>query len=181
MKTWPDAIRDGLASGSLASVASTVVLSACGEKENDTPYAPTNAISHWFWGERAAHRDGLSARYTLLGYTIHHASATLWAVVYEKLFGERAQRKETVPALAGGLAVAGLACFVDYKLTPQRLQPGFEKRLSSQSMLLVYGVFGLSLALRGLAASRASGRWPPPDGSSSAGIRRIRDETGERD
>lgn len=86
MKPWSEAIRDGAVSSSLASMASTAVLAASGEKENGTPYAPTNAISHWFWGERAAHRNDLSARYTLLGYTIHHASATLWAVIYEKFF-----------------------------------------------------------------------------------------------
>jgi hypothetical protein len=153
MKTWPDAIRDGIASGSVASIASTAVLSACGNKENGTPYAPTNAISHWFWGERATRRDGLSARYTLLGYAIHHASSLLWATIYERFVGHKAERKEALPAIAGGLAVAGLACFVDYKLTPYRLQPGFEKRLSTPSMALVYGSFGLALALHGLAAA----------------------------
>jgi hypothetical protein len=153
MKTWLDAIRDGIASGSVASIASTAVLSACGKKENGTPYAPTNAISHWFWGERATRRDGLSARYTLLGYAIHHASSLLWATVYERFVGHKAERKEALPAIAGGLAVAGLACFVDYKLTPYRLQPGFEKRLSTPSMALVYGSFGLALALHGLAAA----------------------------
>lgn len=154
MKPWSEAIRDGAMSGSIASLTSTAVLAASGEKETGTPYAPTNAISHWFWGERAAHRDRLSARYTLLGYGIHHASATLWAVIYEKFFGRVAECKAVVPALAGGVAVAGLACFVDYKMTPQRLQPGFEKRLSSRSLFLVYGAFGLALAVRGLAASR---------------------------
>lgn len=157
-KSWPEAMRDGAVSGSLASLASTAALAASGEKETGTPYAPTNAVSHWFWGERAAHQDDLSARYTLLGYSIHHASATLWAVIYEKFFGRIAERKSVVPALAAGAAVAGIACFVDYKMTPQRLQPGFEKRLSSRSLLLVYGVFGLALAARGLAASRPRNR-----------------------
>jgi hypothetical protein len=50
----------------------------------------------------------------------------------------------------GGVAVAGLACFVDYKMTPHRLQPGFEKRLSTPSLFLAYGVFGVALAARGL-------------------------------
>jgi hypothetical protein len=73
-------------------------------------------------------------------------------VFYEKYFGRKAEEKEIVPSVAGGLAVAGVACLVDYKMTPERLQPGFEKRLSSKSLLLVYGVFGLSLAVRGLLA-----------------------------
>lgn len=154
MKTWPEAIRDGAVSGSAASVLSTAVLGVRGQQEDGTPYGPTNAISHWFWGDRAADHDEPSTRYTALGYTIHHASATLWAVLYEKWFGDKAERGEVLPALAGGAAVAALACFVDYKLTPQRLQPGFEKRLSTPSLFLVYASFGAALALRGLAASR---------------------------
>lgn len=154
MKTWREAIRDGAASGSVASVISTIVLAACGKIENGTPYAPTNAISHWFWGDRAMQRDGASTRYTVTGYTIHHASSTLWAAIYEKIFGDAADRKEIVPALAGGVTVAAIACFVDYNLTPKRLQPGFEQRLSSRSLCLVYGAFGLALAMHGLARSR---------------------------
>lgn len=158
MKTWRQALRDGAVSGSVASIASTVVLSIRGEQEEDEPYAPTNAISHWFWGDRAARHDEPSMRYTAVGYAIHHASATLWAVIYEKWFGERAERGELLPAFAGGATVAALACFVDYKMTPHRLQPGFEKRLSTPSLFLVYAGFGAALALRGLAASRDSRR-----------------------
>lgn len=156
MKNWQEAIRDGTISGGVASLVSTAVLGRRGERENGTPYAPTNAISHWFWGDRAARHDEPSARYTALGYAIHHASSTLWAVLYEKWFGEAAEHGKIGRALAGGAAVAGLACFVDYKLTPQRLQPGFEKRLSTPSLFLVYAAFGAGLALRGLAASRSN-------------------------
>lgn len=152
MKTWSQAIRDGAISGSVASAASTAVLSARGEEENGTPYAPTNAISHWVWGNKALRKNGPSARYTLLGYTIHHASSIFWAVFYEKYFGRKAEEKQVAASLAGGLGVAAAACLVDYKLTPQRLQPGFEKRLSTRSLVLVYGVFGLALAVRGLLA-----------------------------
>ena len=49
--------------------------------------------------------------------------------------------------------MAALACFVDYKMTPERLQPGFEKRLSTPSLFMVYASFGAALVLRGLAAS----------------------------
>jgi hypothetical protein len=154
MKSWREALRDGAASGSVASVISTIALAVCGQKENGTPYGPTNAISHWFWGDRAIRKDGASNRYTVTGYTIHHASSTLWAVIYEKIFGESADKKEVVPALAGGLTVAALACFADYNLTPKRLQPGFEQRLSRKSLCLVYGAFGLALAMHGLARPR---------------------------
>lgn len=154
MKSWPQALRDGTLSGGISSVLSTAVLSVRGQKEDDDPYAPNNAISHWFWGERATRQNGPSMRYTALGYAIHHASATLWAVLYEKWFGEKAERGEVLPAIAGAAAVAGLACFVDYRMTPRRLQPGFEKRLSTPSLFLVYASFGAALVLRGLVASR---------------------------
>jgi hypothetical protein len=94
----------------------------------------------------------------LLGYAIHHASATLWAVLYEKWFERNAQQKAIIPAVAGGTAVAALACFVDYKVTPRRLHPGYEMRLSTRSLLLVYGVFGVALALRGLASANRKAR-----------------------
>ncbi|WP_136417506.1 hypothetical protein [Herbaspirillum sp. ST 5-3] len=155
MKNWREAIRDGAISGSIASLVSTAVLGGRGQRDTGTPFAPTNAISHWIWGDGAAEHDEPSTRYTGIGYVIHHASSTLWAVIYEKWFGEAAERGEVGRAVAGGAAVAGLACFVDYNLTPQRLQPGFEKRLSTPSMFLVYASFGMGLALRGLATSRA--------------------------
>ena len=154
MKTWSQAIRDGAVSGSVASILSTAVLGIRGQREDSSPFAPTNAVSHWFWGDRAAQHDEPSARFTALGYAIHHASATLWAVLYEKWFGEKAERGEILPAIVGGAAVAGLACFVDYKMTPARLQPGFEKRLSTPSLFLVYASVAGALALRGLAHSR---------------------------
>lgn len=156
MKSWGRALQDGVTSGGIASVTSTAALGACGAWEANTPYGPTNAVSHWLWGDDAARHDRPSARYTLVGYVIHHASATLWAVLYEKWFGDKADRKEVVPALAGGAGVAALACFVDYKMTPHRLQPGFEMRLSRPALFLVYAAFGAGLALRGLTSSDTS-------------------------
>ena len=160
MKSWPQAIRDGAISGGIASILTTVVLGRRGDRENGTPFGATNAISHWFWGDGATHQDGPSVRYTLLGYAIHHASATFWAALYEKWFGERADEKALIPALAGGAAVATISCLVDYKVTPRRLHPGYEMRLSTRSLFLVYGTFGVALALRGLAFGRpaAAGR-----------------------
>lgn len=166
MKSWNAAWRDGIRSGSLASLTSTAALSICGECENGSPHAPTNAISHWLWGERAEREDGASVRYTAVGYAIHHASATLWAVIYEKWFGTRAERRDVAAASAGAAVVASLACVVDLTLTPPRLRPGFEKRLSTGSLILVYGAFAAGLAVRGLAARTLAqgdcgGRRPP--------------------
>lgn len=154
MKTWHEALRDGTWSGSIASVASTAVLALCSVAENRTPYAPTNATSHFLWGRRAFRQDRPSLRYTATGYGAHHASAVFWASLYERWFGRRADRGDAAGALAGGLAVAALACAVDYGITPQRLRPGYEARLSKRSLALMYGVLGLSFALRGLLADR---------------------------
>lgn len=150
MNDWKDAMKSGIGSGAAASLLSTAVLAACGKKEAGSPYAPTNAVSHWVWGEEAAHRNRPSARHTLLGFLIHHASATFWAVLYEKWFGRTAARNHPAPALLTSAAMAGLACFVDYQMTPERLKPGYEKRLSKKSLLGVYAAFGLGLALPAL-------------------------------
>ena len=48
--------------------------------------------------------------------------------------------------LASAAAASAVACFVDYKLTPQRLHPGFDVRLSKRSLALVYGAFAIGLA-----------------------------------
>lgn len=154
MKDWTTAIRDGAISGAAASVLSTAVLSAMGRREAGSPYAPTNATSHWIWGDRAAVQNAPSWRYTAVGYLIHHASASFWAVIYEKWFNASGHRERVLPALAKGAAVAGLAAFVDYQLTPRRLQPGYEMRLSRKALLAVYAGFGLAMAARSMLVRR---------------------------
>lgn len=154
MKSWSEAAGDALISGTLGSAVSTIAMAAEGQKEEGTPYAPVNAVSHWFFGDAAAAHDAPSARHTTTGYAIHHAAATLWAVVYEKWFGRSAEQGQMVVALAGGMAVAGLACFVDYQLTPCRLRPGYEKRLSRRALLSIYASLGAGLVLRGLAQGK---------------------------
>lgn len=154
MKDWTTAIRDGAVSGAAASVVSTAVLSAMGRREAGSPYAPTNATSHWIWGDRAAVQDAPSWRYTALGYVIHHASASFWAVIYEKWFNASGRHEPALSAIAKGAAIAGLAAFVDYQLTPRRLQPGYEMRLSRKALLAVYAGFGLAMAARSMLAKR---------------------------
>jgi len=158
MNNWSKSFKDGLISGSLASLVSTAVLALRGRSEAGSAYAPVNAVSHWIYGNRAARQDRPSARYTLPGYVIHHGSSLLWGVVYERWFGRRAEQKDLLPALTGAVAVASLACFVDYKLTPERLQPGFEKRLSTPSMAMVYGGVAAGFVIRGLLLAGKNGR-----------------------
>ena len=154
METWKKSLQRGLVSGTSASVLSTLVLGAMGRRETGSFFAPTNAISHWLWRDKAFVRDAPSLRYTLTGYLIHHASATFWAVLFEKLMGTRLDRKDKAMTLAVSTAASAVACFTDYQLTPKRLHPGYEERLSRKSLALVYGAFAIGLAAGALASRR---------------------------
>ena len=144
MSTWKPAIREGLVSGSLASLFSAAYLAWAGARRG-MPAAPVNAVSHWFFGDRSLRQDEPSLRYTATGYLTHHAAAIFWGVLHAKLWGTRAIAKKPLPAAAGAVAAAGVACFVDYQLTPKRLTPGFEHRLAKPDMTAVYACFALGL------------------------------------
>jgi len=155
MKTWKHAARDALVPGTAACLASTAALMASGDARTGHPLAPTNAVSHWLWGDKAMHRDRLSWRYTGVGYLTHHVSSVLWATLYEKLFGGRHARDGALSTLAGAAAITALAYVVDYRFTPKRLMPGYERRVSHRSLLAVYVAFAAGLALGGaLLATR---------------------------
>jgi hypothetical protein len=154
MEDWNTAMRRGLVSGASASLLSTAALAALGKAEAGSALAPTNAISHWIWGDKAARRDKASLRYTLTGYLIHHASATFWAVLFERFMGQRLDGRKVGTALQAATAASAVACFADYQLTPQRLHPGYEKRLSRPALATVYGAFALGLAAGALLCRR---------------------------
>lgn len=143
---WSRTLERAAISGTVASVLSTVALTALGKRESGSAFGPINAVSHWYWGERAAHKDGATVKYTLPGYLTHHGASVFWALVFERLFGRRA-RRDAGTALATGATVATLAAVVDYTITPKRLTPGYEKRLSVPSLVVVYAAFGVGLAL----------------------------------
>jgi len=155
MEPWKTALQRGLVGGATSSLLSTAALAALGKRETGSGYAPTNAVSHWIWGEKAARHDGPSARYTLPGYLIHHGSATFWSVIVERLCGGLLDRKNPALTLGVGTAASAVACFADYQLTPQRLRPGYEKRLSRPALALVYGSFGVGLALGAMLCRRS--------------------------
>ena len=158
MADWTTSMQRGLVSGAASSVVSTVALALLGRGEAGSAYAPTNAVSHWIWGDEAAEHDGFSLKYTITGYAFHHLSATFWSVLFEHLAGEKLDRKDLRVTLAASAATSALACFADYKLTPQRLQPGYEKRLSKKSLAGVYAAFAVGLALGAVALRRNQSR-----------------------
>lgn len=148
------ALNRALISGTASSLLSTAALAMMGKKETGSAYAPTNAVSHYVHGDEAAHHDGLSLRYTIPGYLIHHASATFWSYVFEKVMGGVLDKRSPAGTLAAAAATSAFAALTDYKLTPKSLHPGYEKRLSRQSLAVVYGGFALGLALGAILSRR---------------------------
>ena len=149
------ALQRALVSGTASSILSTAALALMGKRETGSPYAPTNAVSHYVHGEKAAHRDGLSLRYTVPGYLIHHASATFSSFVFERFAGTVLDKKSPVGTMAAAAATSALAAFTDYKITPKPLHPGYEKRLSKPSLAVVYGGFAIGLAVGAMLSRRS--------------------------
>lgn len=152
MKTWTESARAATLSGALASMTSAAALLATAALERERPEGPVNAISHWVWGDRALRRDGLTLRHTLLGYVIHHLSATFWAVFYERFLHRR--DRTPVEVLRDAAITSAVACTVDFKLTPHRLTPGYEHRLSRRSLAVVYAAFAVGLAAAAFVQKR---------------------------
>lgn len=157
-ENWKQALREGAIAGSCASVASAAALLAAGRHNGQHPAAPVNAVSHWLWGDPALRRDAPSWRHTFAGYVVHHGASIFWAVLHARAWGIRPRARRPLPALAGSAVAAGLACWVDYRLTPARFTPGFEHRLSRGQMAAVYASLALGLAAGSLLAQRLSRR-----------------------
>jgi hypothetical protein len=159
---WPVALREAAVSGSLASVLSTAALALASRYEVGRPFAGTNAVSHWLWGDEALRRNEADWRHTGVGYATHHGASVFWALLYSRLYGHRPEAHRPARAAAGALATAAISCLVDFRFTPQRLTPGFEHRLSKKALALVYGAFAAGLFLGALAT-----RKPPRGGGPS--------------
>ncbi|MNK10614.1 hypothetical protein D3C87_286410 [compost metagenome] len=151
MNPWLNALREGAISGSAASVLSTLALGIAGRVQAGSWTAPTNSTSQWVWGRPALHVDAATWRHTATGYAIHHTASVFWAVLHARSTRALLLPNRPGPAVAAGLAVAAVACLADYRATPRRFTPGFEHRLSRPAMALVYGAFGLGIALASLA------------------------------
>jgi hypothetical protein len=125
-----------------------------GRRQTGSVVAPTNATSHWLWGRESLVADRASFRHTAVGYVTHHLAATFWAILYAWLYGNRPQAQSVPAALTGATAAAAVSCAVDYTVTPERLRPGFEHRLSRPAMTAMYGAFAIGLAAGCLLANR---------------------------
>lgn len=147
MNTWKDAAKQAVLSGAAASLLSAAVLAIAGKVENGAPAGPLNGPSQWIFGRKAAYQRRASLRHTLTGFLIHHITATGWALLHERFFGRDKASQSTNTRLKRAAMTAAIANVVDYKLTPKRLQPGFEAQLSKKSLVIVYAAVALGLAL----------------------------------
>jgi hypothetical protein len=143
-----------LTSGTAAGLATSAVAALAGRRENASYAAPLNATSHIMWGDEAARHKEVSFKYTVTGFVLNHLAAVMWAAVDEKWIAPRiahwSRRRPSLAPLApaiSGVAVAAGAYVTDYYLVPKRFTPGYEKRLSGRSMLLIYTALALSLAV----------------------------------
>jgi len=139
-------VRQALIAGSLASLLSTAALSLAGHRQNRSSAAPVNAVSHWYWGDDALHQQGTSAKYTTAGYLTHHGASVFWAGAFALVARDRPALRTPRGTAWGSVATSAVACFVDFRLTPERLTPGFEHRLSRPALAGVYAAFAVGLA-----------------------------------
>jgi vacuolar-type H+-ATPase subunit I/STV1 len=149
-----NSVGRALISGTIAGVATAVAASLAGRRETGSYAAPLNATSHVVWGDNAAWRNSASLKYTGTGFLLNHVSAIFWAALYETWFGRRGARADQprplLEPVIGAAAVTASAYITDYYLVPDRLTPGFEKRVSGKSLATIYGVLALGLAARDL-------------------------------
>ena len=141
-----------LISGSAGSIVSAIALAACGMRELGDPAAPLNGPSQWFFGRPAAKKRGFSLRHTVSGYLVHHAMSIFWASLFERF--RRQPVNAALDALLPAVATSAVACFVDFRLTPPRLTPGFEQQLSRKSLAVVYVAFVIGLVTGAAIESR---------------------------
>jgi hypothetical protein len=143
-------LRHALGAGTLAATWSGWAMALCGRRDTGRAAAPINAPSHWVWGDEAIHRDRTTVRHTVVGTGVHWASSVFWGLVFDAVRGRR-RRPDAANALCDAAAVGALAAFVDLRVAPHRLTPGFERRLSRSSLCWVYVWFAAGLAAAELA------------------------------
>src|SRR5262245_11322065 len=142
-------VKNTLVTGAVATAATTAAIAACGRAEIGNAVAPLNAVSHILFGDEAARVDETTGKHTATGLALNAAAVGLWAGVHELFFTPPGPRR-LGPALAGRAATAALAYATDYFLVPDRLTPGFEKRLPGRSLFAIYAALAGSLALGSL-------------------------------
>lgn len=136
-------LMDGLITGLAGAAATTAAIAAFGQVKQGSPWTPFNAISHMLFGNKVVNIDGFAPKETLSGLGVNIGALGIWGGLYEKLAG-------TVPfpqSLATGALASAAIWLFDYKIAPERMRPGFEKRLGPESIAAVYVILALILGL----------------------------------
>ena len=149
----PSIVRGAWSCGLYAGALSALVLAWRGHTDAGSAAAPINAVSHWFWPQVALRRNDLSWRHTASGAVVHLGSSFFWSVIYSWLRHQR-RRPTPVSAALDAAALTTVAAVVDYRVVPERLNPGFDQRLRRHSLGLVYAGFALGLAIGGVQLLR---------------------------
>lgn len=150
LKPAARAARDSGQKSLICTLATFAAVALCGQIENGNAAAPLNAISHISYGDEALAQEELSLKYTGTALLLNKSANASWAALHEMLVGESQDDGNVAASLAGGALIAALAYFIDFRLVPKRLTPGFEHKLSGRSLLFVYVVLALALGLGGL-------------------------------
>lgn len=143
-------IKDAAVSGSFAAVLSAAALSYCSRLDEGSAAGGLNGPSQWVWGEKQAYTREPSLKHTGIGYLIHHSTSVFWAMLYEQFLGRKHREVSTARIVTDAAFTSAAAYIVDYKFTPRRFRPGFEKHVSSRSMFAVYVAFAAGLAIGSL-------------------------------
>lgn len=142
--------------GVLAGAALSAVLAVRGRAETGSAVAPLNAPTHVLRGDRALDDTRFRPGVTIPGVLINLGAGVFWAAVMEILFGRAVRDRGPEASLAAGAATSALAWVVDYHVVPHRLSPGFQERVTRESLVAAHGVFALGLGLGSWLMHRAA-------------------------
>lgn len=140
-------VKNSALPAAIATATTTAAVTALTKVNDGSGSAGMNAVSHIVWGDKAAEEDEFSAKYTLLGGALNSAAVGSWAAAHELLVEQFQLPRRVLPMLLSASLVSGIAYVTDFHIVPKRLTPGFEKRLTSKSMLFVYGALALGIAV----------------------------------
>lgn len=142
----PSLLTGALVAGGFASLFSTLALVKAGARRAGA-LAPVNAVSHWYWGDKAFHRPQADLRHTLLGYLTHHGASVFWSALLMRRLHKVRPPVTAADVVVASATTSALACVVDFKFTPQRFTPGFEHEIDKRAIAGVYVAFAAGMAL----------------------------------
>lgn len=126
-----------------ASTATGVAGLVLSKRDTGRAAAGFDATSHIVWGDKAFEHSEFDFKHTVVGIGLNVGAMWAWAAVYQLL----PPTHRLTGKLLKGAAVSALAYVTDYYLVPKRFTPGFEQRFTAGSMLKMYGILALSLAV----------------------------------